>query len=510
MTIAIFDNRLVQIAESVKARGGRLLVIGGLVRDALIEQKFGLRSPSLQPSGNLDKDLVAFGVSLEDLKSALSWCSRLSIIDHRVLTERKIKEPTVLQVRIGDADFSITLARRKGQKWERHGEQDGGHDGWLHDGQEGFIFGPSVDFVQDALSRDFTVNAVYFDPLENRYIDPLGGLNDLDARRLELCSLEAIADDPLRLMRAMAFISRLGFTAGPKLLDVARKSWSLMALVPGERLWPEWRKWALSKWPRFGLDFFKQSGLANFWPDFVALTGSPQLFKFHPEGDVWTHTLLVVEALSELDLPLGPDRVVLTLAALLHDIGKPLVTFVNEHGRVSTKGHTAAGMAPAGKFLKSIMTPSTLRKAILKVVEHHMDLSFRERTNINLKVLAKRLAPFCDLEHYWAIAYSDWNGRSPCPERYPWTLEEFLEPVGGQKKPGPIPLETNQLMASLGLSGGPIVGRLMDLVTEAFDKSYVTDAAQALELAATALADPDFKVDSFFPADNMVNFGRLG
>jgi putative nucleotidyltransferase with HDIG domain len=246
----------------------------------------------------------------------------------------------------------------------------------------------------------------------------------------------------------------------------------------------------MSTWPRLGLDYLREGGALAFWPGLLALVGSPQRFKFHPEGDVWNHTLLVVEAMSKLNIPASMGRVFLTIAALLHDIGKPQVTYTHQDGSVVTKGHGPAGLPLARKFLSSIMAPSSVSKPVLRIIERHMDMSFREPMAMSLKILARRLAPFCDLRHFWAIAKADWDGRSPWPFGYPWALEEFLAPVGGEAGPGPIPLEARELMAELGLSGGPTVGRLMGVVTSAFDRGKISTKKDALELAASALADP--------------------
>jgi tRNA nucleotidyltransferase (CCA-adding enzyme) len=290
-------------------------------------------------------------------------------------------------------------------------------------------------------------------------------------------------------------LSRLGFTAGPDLLAQAGRCSKGLDSVPKDRLWPEWRKWAASRQPRLGLDFLKDSGAIGHFPDLRALIGSPQFLKFHPEGDAWTHTVLVVEAMSELDLPLESGRVVLTLAALLHDIGKPAVTRVLDDGRVSTKGHAKAGLPLARRFLSSIWAPARVKKEILRLIDRHMDLSFREPDPLNLRILARRLAPFSDLARFWALAAADWNGRSPRLEAYPWSLEEFLEPVGGERGPGPIPLEARDLMLALELPAGPDVGRLMDLVTRAFDCGQISTREQGLKLAAQAFADPGFELE---------------
>lgn len=476
------DPRYVKLAQRIQSLGGRLLLVGGKVREALIYKDLGLNvnpdaSRRLSPAQG-DRDLVVFGMELAEIQNAVASLGPAWIIGHRTLSDRKIKKPSLVNVRLDDEDFSLSLSRR----FEV--------GGLVHD--------PFSSFREDALSRDFTVNAIYFDPIlpvDEGFLDPLEGRGDLRARRLELCSPPALAADPLRILRAMVFISRLGFIAGPELRAGAGRCWQLLDLIPLERLWPEWRKWAASPHPRLGLDFLKDSGALNYWPDLRAMVGSPQLHKFHPEGDVWSHTLLVVEAMSELDLPLQAGRVFLTMACLLHDIGKPLVTKVREDGTVSTKGHTKAGLPLVRRFLGGILAPSHIQKAALRVIERHMDLSFREPSTLNLRILARRLAPFCDLAHFWAMAAADWNGRNPLYETFPWSLEEFLEPVNGERGPGPIPLEAKDLMCALGLTGGPTVGRLMEILTRAFDCGKISTREEALELAATALYDPDFSLD---------------
>ncbi|MDR2367534.1 MAG: HD domain-containing protein [Deltaproteobacteria bacterium] len=465
---AINDFRFKKMAGCLERRGGRLYVVGGLARDTMIGQKLG-QAPPCQHTGLGDKDLVCFGLPIRTLREAASELGSAWIIDHRVMANRKIKEPALVKLRMGEAEFSLTISRKPCMGTS--------------------FYEPGATLAEDARCRDFTVNAVYYDPLLESFMDPMDSGGDFLARRLELCSPGGLVEDPVRILRAMAFVSRLGFTPGPKLLAATKTDWPLLRFVPADRLWPEWRKWALSAWPRLGLDYLREGGALAFWPDLGALIGSPQLFKFHPEGDAWNHTLLVVEAMGAQNIPVSMGRVFLTIAALLHDIGKPKVTMISPEGRVMTKGHGPAGLPLAKRFLASIKAPCSVSKPVLRLVERHMDLSFREPTALNLKVLARRLAPFCDLGHFWSMAKADWEGRSPCPDGFPWTIEEFLEPVGGEKGPGVIPLEARQLMAGLGLSGGPTVGRLMNVVTDAFDSGKIATSQDALELAASVLAD---------------------
>ncbi|MDR2302931.1 MAG: hypothetical protein LBF38_12970, partial [Deltaproteobacteria bacterium] len=271
--------RFKRLALLVEKRGGRLYVIGGLSRDTLMEEKLGKSPPSMH-SGLGDKDLVCFGLDIETIKEAFSILGPTWIVDHRVLANRETKEPVLVIVRMGESEFSVSLSRKRVD--------------------DQIVFDPKASLAEDAICRDFTVNAVYYDPLLEVFFDPLNADGDFRARRLELCHPKGLIEDPVRILRAMSFISRLGFIPGQKLLGATGRDWPLLGFLPPDRLWPEWKKWAMSGRPRLGLEYLRQSGALAFWPDLQALIDSPQRFKFHPEGDVWNHTLLVVEAMGEL------------------------------------------------------------------------------------------------------------------------------------------------------------------------------------------------------------------
>ena len=195
------DPRYGLLARSIQARGGKMLLVGGKVREALIYKELG-RDVTQKPDRRLtpiqgDRDLVVFGLELTEIQNAVAPLGPAWIIGHRTLSDRKTKEPSLVNVRLDDEDFSLSISRRA----------DVG----------GLVQDPLSSLREDALSRDFTVNSIYFDPIlpiEEGFFDPLDGRTDIRARRLELCSPPALAADPLRILRAMVFISRLGFTAG--------------------------------------------------------------------------------------------------------------------------------------------------------------------------------------------------------------------------------------------------------------------------------------------------------
>ncbi|MDR0549510.1 MAG: hypothetical protein LBI10_08925, partial [Deltaproteobacteria bacterium] len=290
------DPAIIKFAQEVKAKGGRLYVTGGQVRDGLA---LGTFYPKFRYYR--DFDLVAFGL---DLPRILAVAENLGSARLIFRNFRGQKFPALVRFRAGSLVFEISPAKSPDNP---------------------FGFTPEASLNEDALSRDFTVNAIYADPLAETIIDPLAGLDDLKAQRLTPVSPFSIAQDPLRILRAMALISRRGYTATARLLDQVAKNWPSLKTVAPDRFWPEWARWSKARWPHLGLSFLRTSGALGFYPELTALVGSPQNPRFHPEGDVFNHTFLVVQAMSELKLPDPRRKSLLTFAALLHDVGKPRV-----------------------------------------------------------------------------------------------------------------------------------------------------------------------------------------
>ncbi|UQZ90802.1 hypothetical protein C4J81_16940 [Deltaproteobacteria bacterium Smac51] len=446
------------VAEAIHLAGGRLFLVGGRVRDCLL----GAETDNHEPDTLKDSDLVVLGLPLKEILAALAPFGAARAVGRRTSMERE-KEDSIAHLSLPPDLLEVSPARRlNGSEAE---------------------FSSEASLMDDAIARDFTVNAVYFDPLTERLEDPLGGVPDAERRNLRLCGARALEMDPVRVMRAMVLVSRFEFTAQMDFLAATEAAAGLLKTVPPERLWPEWRKWCLSAKPHLGLDFMKDSGLLNFWPDLAELPKTPQNERFHPEGDAWVHTVMVVKAMRELELPEGADRQVLTLAALLHDIAKPVVTQMVD-GKWVSRGHAQAGPPLALNFLESIKTPPKIIRPVLKLVERHMDLAFQIVSPKALRRLARRLSPECDLIDFWAIAAADWNGRGPEMGRFPMSLQEFLAPLGGRADSPPPLLMGRDLIGHFGLPPGPEIGRLLRLIEEASDEGIITTKEAALEYAA--------------------------
>lgn len=451
------------LAESAAKAGGRLLLVGGQVRDQLLNGEWS--EDRIQP----DWDLALFGLELPAIETLAAEWGRAKTVGRRTALTRD-KETGIIQAHWAEHLLEISPARR------------------VEGGQAGFSAeaGPR----EDAEARDFTVNAIYYDPLTGEFEDPLGGRHDLAAKKLRLCRDDALILDPLRMLRAMGLVSRFGLTVEPETMTSTKRNRALLESVPPDRFWPEWRKWAGSPWPHLGLLYLEESGLLDFWPLLTALRGTPQNPRFHPEGDAWTHTVLVVKAFSEIDLPDEADRQTLALAALLHDLGKPGVTTRHEGVWIS-RGHAQTGGPLAREFLEGIRSPERLIRSVVKLVERHMDLAFQPITPKALRRLARRLEPETNLAECWALVTADWNGRGPSIEPFALTLDEFLKPLGGKPESIKLILGRDLLAAFPKLAQGPELGRLLALVDEAADDGRVTTRDEALNYVASLLGEKD-------------------
>jgi tRNA nucleotidyltransferase (CCA-adding enzyme) len=202
-------------------------------------------------------------------------------------------------------------------------------------GHTGFEIEPDPFMtVKEAMERrDFTFNAIGYDPLTTDILDPYNGANDLKNRLLRPVS-NRFKEDPLRVIRAMQFAGRFNLHTTPELNSMSQEVKSSFKELAAERVFQEWRKWAVkSTHPSKGLDVLDQTGWLEHFPELQALKNCPQDPKWHPEGDVFTHTKHCCDALAELDFfkNSSPDqKEILMLTILGHDFGKPAKTKKNQ------------------------------------------------------------------------------------------------------------------------------------------------------------------------------------
>jgi len=236
------------------------------------------------------------------------------------------------------------------------------------------------NLLDDLVRRDFSVNAMAMRLPSLEFVDPHSGLADLAARVLRTPGPPEVsfADDPLRMMRAARFVSQLGFTAAPEVVAAMTEMGASLAIVSAERIRDEFVKLIMGPGPRQGLALFVETGLAeHVVPELPAL--KLEVDEHHRHKDVYEHSLIVLEQAIALEGPSdapspgvpGPD-LVLRLAALLHDIGKPQTRRFEDAGGVSFHHHEMVGAKLAARRLKAMRFDKDTIKAVSRLVELHL------------------------------------------------------------------------------------------------------------------------------------------
>ena len=230
-------------------------------------------------------------------------------------------------------------------------------------------FDPEQSFEQASLGRDLRINAMAWDPLTEELLDPHGGRADLSARRMRATCPRRFGEDPLRGLRTAQLAARLELVPDAELLELCGTV--DLSGLPGERLLEEFRKLLLrARCPSRALSLLRETRLLRFFPELEALCGVRQDAAWHPEGDVWTHTLRVVDEAARERIGDAFEDLALMFGALCHDLGKAATT-TERDGRVVAPGHARAGVEPAETLLARLRAPKALVVAVSGLVRHH-------------------------------------------------------------------------------------------------------------------------------------------
>ncbi|MFC6359207.1 CCA tRNA nucleotidyltransferase [Luteococcus peritonei] len=321
--------------------GHELYLVGGPVRDALL--------------GRLQHDLdFTTSARPDEIERLLrSWTRAVWDIgkDFGTIGARRKSQGVDWQIEI--TTFRADIYRSDSRKPEVH-------------------FGDDVS--EDLVRRDFTVNAMAWDIVGQRFVDPHGGLADLAAATLRtpFTAERSFSDDPLRMMRAARFASQLQFTVAPDVQVAMTDMAERIEIISAERVRDELSKLLLTDHPRPGLNLLVTTGLADrVLPELPALRATADEHNRHK--DVYQHSLIVLDQAIELEKARGhqPD-LVLRLAALLHDIGKPATRVFESDGTVSFHHHDLVGAKLARKRMKALKFSSDETKAVCQLVEQHL------------------------------------------------------------------------------------------------------------------------------------------
>ena len=342
----------------------------------------------------------------------------------------------------------------------------------------------------DVLRRDFTINGLMMDPIEGRadacnagqalppanspgnpaVLDYVGGRADLDARLIR-----AIGDpdarfreDHLRLLRAVRFAARLGFTIEAATFDAIRHHAALITRVSAERVRDELVRILTEGGAAYGLDLLDETGLlTTLLPEIAAMHGVEQPPEFHPEGDVWTHTRLLLA---------GLDRATPTLAlgALMHDVGKPPVFRVAD--RIRFDGHVEKGVEMARAILSRLRFSRDDAAQVESLVAHHMH--FKDVGRMKESTL-KRLMRLPHFEEHLELHRLDCLASNGHLETYALVKRKFEEMTAEEIKPAP--LITGADLIAAGYRPGPRFAEILSAVEDAQLEHRLNKPAEALE-----------------------------
>jgi tRNA nucleotidyltransferase (CCA-adding enzyme) len=457
---------LLRLLAALRAAGGRPYVVGGAVRDEILG--FPVK----------DIDVEVFALPADRLEPVLAAHGRVDAVGQAF---RVYKLSGVEGV---DGALDVSLPRRDSKVGP-------GHRGIAVEGD------PSLPIEEAARRRDFTMNAMLLEPATGEVLDPWGGQRDLDARVLRAVDPRTFGDDPLRALRAVQFAARFELSVEPG--TAALCAAMPLAELPAERVFGELEKLLLkARRPSLGLAFLKTWGqLPAVAPELLPLEATPQDPGWHPEGDVWGHTLQVVDEAAALARDLGADRprqLAVMLGALCHDLGKPATTRF-EDGRLRSRGHEDAGLPPTSALLDRwnvhTLLGYDLRAQVLALVAHHLKPGqlYDERDRVGDGAI-RRLARKCEPDLLYRVAKADCLGRRPGvfePLAMDW-FRERVRQLDVAVRPPEALLKGRDLLA-LGMAPGPEIGRVLQAVYEKQLDGAVTTLDEARDEARRILRD---------------------
>lgn len=333
-TIVSENLKLQEIVNLLHEAGGRCYLVGGCVRDAILNRQ----------SHNID--LEVFNLTSQHIINVLSQKFNVDFVG---------KSYGILKIH--GADIDIGVPRKERQIGESHRDFIIEEDPFLP--------------IEEAISRrDFTINAIYYDFLAHNLIDPFGGIKDLNNKTLRHIS-DRFCEDPLRVLRGMQFCGRFNLTASNDTIELC-KSLSPKH-ISAERIYHEFEKLLLqSDTPSYGLRFLKETNWTQYFPEIHNLIGVHQDPIRHPEGDVFNHVCCVLDVFAKNRPVAVNDQLIVGFSLLCHDFGKAMVTFQDETG-IHSYGHEMAGVLIAQKFLEKLLVPKDILQQVLMFVRYHTE-----------------------------------------------------------------------------------------------------------------------------------------
>lgn len=433
---------LQRFLDAVQARNGTAFLVGGAVIDDIKG-----RHPK-------DIDIEIHGLFPDEVDSILS--------DLNIPHSEVGKSFGVILAQMDGEGIDLSFPRTE----KKVGE---GHTGFQ------VIIDPFLPAEKAARRRDFTINALMLNLHTREVLDFFGGLEDLERGTIKHIDNTTFVEDPLRVLRAMQLVARKGHNVHRSTIQLSESIKDTFQHLPKERVFEEFNKLLMkSDKPSIGLRFLMQSGWISHFPELNDLKGCTQNPVHHPEGDVWIHTLMVVDNAAKLRSEVPEDlQLAFMYGALLHDVGKPSTT---DPIALTAYGHDKAAGPLARTFMKRLTNKTKLIQNVVALVEAHMRPGFLTKGNAG-KAGWRRLHNIFRLDVLGHLCKADSAGRTGRSlddhnEAFELCMKFFAE-FGKTKIQ---PLVTGRHFIALGMQPGPQIGKLVK---------------QAYELQIEGMDDPD-------------------
>lgn len=408
------------IVHTLQSRGYRAFFVGGCVRDALL----GLSPREFDITTNATPDEVQ------------------SIFDHTVPVGESFG---VILVLINNYKYEVASFRKE----------------WGYtDGRRPSGVSYSSHEKDDVERRDFTINGLLYDPIKEELYDYVNGLEDLKRGVIETIGdpVERFDEDKLRMIRAVRFSARFEFRIEETTFYAVKSMADRITEVSAERLRDEITGIITQQNPGFGLKMLKQTDLLGYvLPEVLAMDNVPQPPEFHPEGDVFEHTCLVLEKLY--DIKSGVIHTELGMGALLHDIGKPPT--YEEKDRIRFNGHDRVGAAMARSVCKRLRFSKKQTERIVELVRDH--LKFKDVFNMRESTL-KRFVSMPYFEDHMDLHLADCLASHGMTDAYDFIRNKLEEYKTTEIRPKPL-IDGNDLI-NMGFKPGPVFSEILSAVEE--------------------------------------------
>jgi tRNA nucleotidyltransferase (CCA-adding enzyme) len=355
---------------------------------------------------------------------------------------------------------------------------------------------PDMSFFVAARRRDFTCNAIGYDWRSSKLLDPYFGMNDIEYHILKAVSDE-FSEDALRVLRAFKFVGRLGFYLNDHTMEMCRTMVPELKTYARERMLPEWIDFILNVKPENiteAMEFLIESDTAmELYPELFALKGTPQSPQHHPEGDVMVHTMQCLEYFANsirAKLANDEERLIVGLAVLTHDFGKPTCTELSADKTEVLHSHCHEDSPLVRKFLERLFDPADRRiDEIERLVRAHMRPSALFNNNAGMSAIRRlNLAVDGRIDRLLAVVECDMGGRQPLTvnrEVLDWVSDKTKQ-IGGDTstKIKPIILGRH-LIQHLNMKPSPDFKPVLDRMFQAQLDGLFTDEKTGIEYLFT-------------------------